>query len=76
MVHTKRKPGWIIPWAHGLKHVTLGPDKVKIINVVGESAPGLVVNDAGNAEYPGTYFDGKFPTRAFEPLVSLTIFFL
>lgn len=72
MIHTKYRIGWTLPWAHGLKHVILPPNKVKIINVVGESVPGLVVNDA-EAEpfHQGTYFDGHLPTRAYEPLVSL-----
>jgi hypothetical protein len=72
MIHSRKQAGWVIPWAHGLKHMTLAPDKAKIINVVGESVPGLVINDASDAVNPGTYFDGKFPTRAFEPLVSLS----
>lgn len=69
LVHTKKKSGWIIPWAHGLKHVLLTPSQVKIINVVGEPAPGLVMNDPTN-DNPGTFYEGKLLTRAFEPLVS------
>lgn len=68
MIHTRKKEGWVLPWAHAVKHLTLTPSQVKIINVVGERVKDLVMNDE-EAVTPGTYFDGKFPTRAFEPLV-------
>lgn len=68
ILHSRKKIGWIIPWAHGLKHISLPPNKVNIISVVGEQVVGLVESEPEDIE-PGTYFSGGHPTRTFEPLV-------
>jgi hypothetical protein len=69
IIYTRNIVGWIIPWAHGVKHVAKSPEEVKIITVTGEGVIGMIPSDPEDVE-PGTYYAGRSPTRHFEPLVS------
>ncbi|GAA5917793.1 hypothetical protein JCM6882_004546 [Rhodosporidiobolus microsporus] len=69
IIHTRHQPGWIIPGAHYVKHMTLNASDSKIITVDGQRIEPEMFNPFAPEGEQGTLYKGQFETRAFEPLL-------
>ncbi|SGY17715.1 BQ5605_C015g07869 [Microbotryum silenes-dioicae] len=67
LIHTRGKQGWVLPGAHLVRHDNVPRSRAKIITVNGH--PVTLMNNSQQPTPVGTFFDGRHPTRAFEPLV-------
>ncbi|SCV68165.1 BQ2448_286 [Microbotryum intermedium] len=67
LIHTRGKQGWVLPGAHLIRHDSVPRTRAKIITVNGRQV--TLMDNSKQPTPTGTFFDGRHPTRAFEPLV-------